>query len=79
MVPAIMILCCAWTLKGMTDALGAKVFISDPINGPAAGLFNFLPAIIFVIAVILAFSTGTSWDLRHPRFPSCLPRSPAAR
>ncbi len=61
MVPAIMILCCAWTLKGMTDALGAKVFISDLINGPAAGLFNFLPAIIFVIAIILAFSTGTSW------------------
>ena len=61
MVPAIMILCCAWTLKGMTDALGAKIFISDIINGPAAGLWNFLPAIIFVIAVVLAFSTGTSW------------------
>ena len=61
MVPAIMILCCAWTLKGMTDALGAKIFISDIINGPAAGLQNFLPAIIFVIAIILAFSTGTSW------------------
>jgi hypothetical protein len=37
------------------------VFISDIINGPAAGLWNFLPAIIFVIAIILAFSTGTSW------------------
>ena len=61
MVPAIMILCCAWTLKTMTDSLGAKVFISDIINGPAAGLQNFLPAIIFVVAVILAFSTGTSW------------------
>ena len=61
MVPAIMILCCAWTLKGMTDSLGAKIFISDIINGPAAGLQNFLPAIIFVIAIILAFSTGTSW------------------
>ena len=61
MVPAIMILCCAWTLKAMTDSLGAKVFISDIINGPAAGLQNFLPAIIFVIAIILAFSTGTSW------------------
>ena len=61
MVPAIMILCCAWTLKSMTDSLGAKVFISDLINGPAAGLWNFLPAIIFVIAIILAFSTGTSW------------------
>ena len=61
MVPAIMILCCAWTLKGMTDSLGAKVFISDLINGPAAALWNFLPAIIFVVALILAFSTGTSW------------------
>ena len=61
MVPAIMILCCAWTLKGMTDSLGAKVFISQIINGPAAGLQNFLPGIIFVIACILAFSTGTSW------------------
>ena len=61
MVPAIMILCCAWALKAMTDSLGAKVFISDIISGPAAGLWNFLPAIIFVIAIVLAFSTGTSW------------------
>ena len=61
MVPAIMILCCAWTLKAMTDSLGAKVFISDLINGPAASLWYFLPAIIFVIAIILAFSSGTSW------------------
>jgi tetracycline resistance efflux pump len=61
MVPAIMILCCAWTLKGMTDSLGAKIFISDLINGPAASLKAFLPAIIFVIACILGFSTGTSW------------------
>lgn len=61
MVPAIMILCCAWTLKAMTDSLGAKVFVSQIINGPAAGLTYFLPAIIFVIACILAFSSGTSW------------------
>ena len=61
MVPAIMILCCAWTLKAMTDSLGAKIFISDLINGPASALWNFLPAIIFLIAVVLAFSTGTSW------------------
>ena len=61
MVPAILILCSAWTLKTMTDSLGAKVFISQIINGPAAGLQDFLPAIIFVIAVVLAFSTGTSW------------------
>ena len=61
MVPAIMILCCAWTLKTMTDSLGAKIFISDLINGPAAGLTSFLPSIIFLIAIVLAFSTGTSW------------------
>ena len=61
MVPAILILCSAWTLKAMTDSLGAKVFISQIINGPAAGLQNFLPAIIFMIAIVLAFSTGTSW------------------
>ena len=61
MLPAMLILICAWTLKSMTDALGAKVFISQIINGPAAGLRMFLPAIIFLIAVLLAFSTGTSW------------------
>ena len=61
MVPAILILCSAWALKAMTDSLGAKVFISQIINGPAAGLQNFLPAIIFLIAIALAFSTGTSW------------------
>ena len=61
MVPAIMILVCAWTLKTMTDSLGAKIFISQLIES-SAGAFNFLlPAIIFVIAVGLSFSTGTSW------------------
>ena len=61
MVPAILILCSAWALKAMTDSLGAKVFISQIINGPAAGLADFLPAIIFLVAIVLAFSTGTSW------------------
>ena len=61
MVPAIMILCCAWTLKTMTDSLGAKVLISQLIDGSAAGLQYILPAIIFLIAVGLSFSTGTSW------------------
>ena len=61
MVPAIMILCCAWTLKTMTDSLGAKIFISQLIEGSAGALQLFLPAIIFVIAVGLSFSTGTSW------------------
>ena len=77
MVPAIMILCCAWTLKTMTDSLGAKIFISDIINGPAAGLWNFLPAIIFVIAIILAFSTGTSWGTFGILIPIVLAAIPA--
>lgn len=61
MVPAIMILCCAWTLKTMTDSLGAKIFISQLVEGSAGSLQLFLPAIIFLIAVGLSFSTGTSW------------------
>ena len=61
MVPAILILVCAWTLKTMTDSLGAKVCISQFIEGKAATLQSFLPAIIFLIAVGLSFATGTSW------------------
>lgn len=61
MVPAIMILACAWTLKAMTDSLGAKIFISQLVEGSAAGFQSLLPAIIFVIAVGLSFATGTSW------------------
>ena len=61
MVPAIMILSCAWTLKAMTDSLGAKIFISQLIEGSAGAFQSFLPAIIFVIAIGLSFATGTSW------------------
>ncbi len=61
MVPAILILSCAWTLKAMTDSLGLKIFISQIVNSSAAGFQMLLPAIIFVIAVILSFATGTSW------------------
>ena len=61
MVPAILILVCAWTLKSMTDSLGAKIFISQLIEGSAGAFQKFLPAIIFVIAVGLSFATGTSW------------------
>ena len=61
MVPAIMILTCAWTLKIMTDSIGANIFIANFIQNSAGNLQNFLPAIIFVIAVGLSFATGTSW------------------
>ena len=77
MVPAIMILCCAWTLKEMTDSLGAKVFISDLVHGPAASLRMFLPAVFFVIAIALAFSTGTSWGTFGILIPICLAAVPA--
>lgn len=61
MVPAIMILTFAWTLSGITMDLGAKVFVAEFVRNSAAGLTWLLPAIVFVIAVGLAFATGTSW------------------
>ena len=61
MVPAIMVLSLAWTLKAMTDSLGAKDFVAGIIQSNAAGFAWALPAIIFLIAVGLAFATGTSW------------------
>ena len=61
MVPAILILTFAWTLKAMTDSLGAGEFVYELVKGSAAGFMSFLPAIIFVIACLLAFATGTSW------------------
>ena len=76
MVPAVMILCCAWTLKAMTDSLGAKVFISDLVHGPAASLHMFLPAVFFMIAIALAFSTGTSWGTFGILIPICLAAVP---
>ena len=61
MVPAILILTCAWTLKAMTDSLGARIYISQLVEGSAGAFQALLPAIIFVIAVGLSFATGTSW------------------
>ena len=61
MVPAIMILTFAWTLKSMTDSLGAAEFVAELVKSSADGLVNMLPAIIFIVACFLAFATGTSW------------------
>ena len=61
MVPAIMVLTFAWTLKSMTDSLGAKDFVAGIIQNNAAGFAWTLPAIIFLIGCGLAFATGTSW------------------
>ena len=61
MVPAIMILTFAWTLKAMTDSLGADVYVATVVASSARSFLNFLPAIIFVVGCFLAFATGTSW------------------
>ena len=61
MVPAILILCFAWTLKAMTDSLGAAEFVAGAMEQAAGGLMNLLPAIIFLVGCFLAFATGTSW------------------
>ncbi len=61
MVPAILILTFATGLKNMTSTLGAKYYVGDLMNGAAASLKSFLPAIIFLVACLLAFATGTSW------------------
>lgn len=61
MVPAILILTFAWTLKAMTDSLGADLYVAGLVESSAGALLNFLPAIIFVVGCLLAFATGTSW------------------
>lgn len=61
MVPAILILTLAWTLKTMTDSLGAAQYVEGLVKGSAEGMTKMLPAIIFLIACGLSFATGTSW------------------
>ncbi|MBQ3046717.1 MAG: Na+/H+ antiporter NhaC family protein [Clostridia bacterium] len=61
MVPAILILTFATALKNMTGELGAAYYVGDLMNGAASTLQKFLPAIVFIVACVLAFATGTSW------------------
>ena len=61
MVPAMLILTFAVTLKTMTGLLGADVYVAGLMQGASAGLTNMLPAIIFLVACFLAFASGTSW------------------
>ena len=76
MVPAICILSLAWTLKGTTDSLGAKEFVAGLVENSAGSLFNFLPAIVFLIACFLAFASGTSWGTFGILIPICLEAFP---
>ena len=61
MIAPILILTMAWTLSGMTNLLGAKVFVADMVAKSAGSLQGFLPMVIFLVAAFLAFATGTSW------------------
>lgn len=61
MISPILILTFAWSLKAMTDSLGAKEFVAAIVKNSAEGFMNWLPCIIFLIAVFLSFATGTSW------------------
>ena len=61
MVPPILILTLAVSLKTMTSSLGAADFVHDVMEGAAQSLYSMLPAVIFVVACILAFASGTSW------------------
>ncbi|MGX8716261.1 MAG: Na+/H+ antiporter NhaC family protein, partial [Lachnospiraceae bacterium] len=74
MVPAICVLSLAWTLKAMTDSLGAAEFVAGLVSSNTSSdfLMNFLPAIIFLIACFLSFATGTSWGTIGILIPICL-------
>jgi Na+/H+ antiporter NhaC len=61
MVAPILILTMAWTLSGMTGLLGAKIFVAEVVQNSAVAMNIFLPVVIFVVAIGLAFATGTSW------------------
>ena len=73
MVPAMLILTFALTLKLATSALGADAYVAGLMEGAAAGLYNFLPAIIYLVALGLAFATGTSWGTFGILIPIVLP------
>ncbi len=72
MVPAILILCLAWSLKSMTDSLGAATYVAGLVSDSAGTLQVLLPAIIFVVAMFLAFATGTSWGTFGILIPICI-------
>ena len=73
MVPAILILTFAVSLKNMTGLLGAATYVEGVMKAASAGLFSMLPAIIFIVACLLAFATGTSWGTFGILIPIVLP------
>ena len=73
MVPAILILCLAWTIGDVTKGLGAPEFVADLVSKFGPGLKNFLPAVVFLIAAFLGFATGTSWGTFSILLPIVIP------
>ena len=72
MVPAILILTFAWTLKSMTDSLGAKEYVADLVRNVSGMWLNLLPAIVFIIGVFLAFCYGNIMgNIRNTYPDSC--------
>ncbi|MCF0138448.1 MAG: Na+/H+ antiporter NhaC family protein [Oscillospiraceae bacterium] len=78
MVPALLILTFALTLKNMTGALGAAEYVAGLMDTASKGLYSLLPAIIFLVAWGLAFATGTSWGTFGILIPIVLPIFPAS-
>jgi len=76
MVAPILILTFAWTLSGMTKSLGGAAYVASLMESAAGSLFNFLPAIIFIVACLLGFATGTSWGTMGILIPIVVPIFP---
>ena len=73
MVPAILILCLAWTIGDVTKGLGAPQFVAGIVEGLSGSLYALLPAVVFIIAAFLGFATGTSWGTFSILLPIVIP------
>ena len=73
MVPAILILCLAWTIGGVTKGLGAPEFVAGIVKNLSGSLYALLPAVVFIIAAFLGFATGTSWGTFSILLPIVIP------
>ena len=73
MVPAILILCLAWTIGDVTKGLGAPEFVAGIVENLSGTLFSLLPAVVFIIAAFLGFATGTSWGTFSILLPIVIP------
>ena len=73
MVPAILILCLAWTIGDVTKGLGAPEFVAGIVENLSGSLYALLPAVVFIIAAFLGFATGTSWGTFTILLPIVIP------